>query len=57
MKKYPHTKIGMARRRRACEAQTSKHAPSKQFNPHNGEVHSARWLAEQRKIGKRRWRA
>ena len=55
MKKYP--KEDKAKRRYACETQHSKHAPSKQFNPHNGEVHSARWLAEQRKIGKRRWRA
>ena len=57
MKKYPHTKQGMARRRRACEAQYSKHSAAKQFNPHNGEVHSARWLTEQRKLGRRRNRA
>ena len=56
MKKYPNTKQGKARRRTACDAQTSKHAPSKQFNPHNGEPHTKKWLDDQRTIGLRRKR-
>lgn len=48
MKKYPRTKEGMAKRRSACDLQCSKHAARKQFNPHNGEPHTAKWLAERR---------
>lgn len=46
MSKYPRTRQGMARRRNNTA----------QFNPHNGEPHSAKWLAQQRAIGLRRWR-
>ena len=48
MKKYPRTKEGMAKRRDACDLQYSKHAAAKQFNPANGEPHTAKWLAERR---------
>ena len=45
MKKYPRTKQGMARRRYACDTQYSKHSVARQFNPHNGELHTASHLA------------
>ena len=54
--KYPHTRQGMARRRAACDVQCSKHAPSRQFNPHNGEPHTKKWLDRQRALGLRRSR-
>ena len=56
MSKYPHTKEGMAKRRATIAAGSSKHSAGKQFNPANGEPHSAKWLAEQRKLGLRRKR-
>ncbi len=54
MSKYPHTKQGMAKRRNNADIGTSKHRPGLQFNPANGEPHTAGWLASQRKLGKRR---
>lgn len=44
MSKYPRTRQGMVRRR----------DNTAQFNPHNGEPHSAKWLADQRRFGLRR---
>lgn len=57
MKKYPRTKEGMAKRRSACDVQYSKHAAAKQFNPANGEPHTAKWLAVARRVSKRRKQA
>ena len=54
MRKYPRTKRGMAKRRNNADIGGSKHRPGRQFNPNNGEPNSARWLAEQRKLGLRR---
>ena len=51
MSKYPRTKDGMAKRRNAANASLNK-----QFNPANGEPHTAKFLDEQRKIGFRRRR-
>lgn len=48
MSKYPRTKRGMAKRR------AEGHSTRSQFNPNNGEPHTAKWLAEQRKMGLRR---
>ena len=49
MSKYPRTKDGMAKRRNAAIVGSNK-----QFNPANGEPHTAKWLARQRKMGLRR---
>ena len=49
--KYPRTKAGMCKRRMAADA-----GHNKQFNPHNGEPHTKKWLDEQRRLGLRRWR-
>lgn len=54
MSKYPRTKRGMAKRRYNASAGYGKHRPGKQFNPANGEPHTAKWLARQRKMGLRR---
>jgi len=54
MSRYPRTKRGMAKRRNNADVGRSKHRPGLQFNPNNGEPNSARWLAEQRKLGLRR---
>ena len=54
MSRYPRTKRGMAKRRNSAVIGVSKHSPGRQFNPDNGEPNSARWLAEQRKMGLRR---
>lgn len=54
--KYPRTRQGMARRRNACDVQTSKHSAARQFNPHNGELHTKKWLDQQRAAGLRRKR-
>lgn len=56
MNKYAHTKQDMKNRRQACDGQRSKHAASKQFNPHNGEPHTKKWLDQQRAAGIRRKR-
>lgn len=56
MSKYPRTKDGLARRRNNAECGYSKHRPGLQFNPHNGEPHSAKWLEQERAAGSRRWR-
>ena len=56
MSKYPNTQKGKRMRRCAASAQCSKHAAGKQFNPANGEPHTAKFLDEQRKIGSRRRR-
>ena len=49
--KYPRTKVGMRKRRMAADV-----GMNKQFNPHNGEVHTKKWLEEQRRFGLRRKR-
>lgn len=54
MSRYPRTKDGMAKRRNNADIGRSKHRPGLQFNPNNGEPHTAKWLAEQRKMGRRR---
>lgn len=54
--KYPQTRQGKAKRRYAADVQGSKHSAGKQFNPHNGEPHTKKWLAEQRALGRRRKR-
>ena len=54
MSKYPRTKDGMAKRRNNAKYGISKHRPGLQFNPENGEPHTASWLAGQRKLGLRR---
>lgn len=51
MSKYPRTKDGMAKRRNAAIVGSNK-----QFNPANGEPHTAKFLARQRKMGLRRKR-
>ena len=48
--KYPRTRQGMARRK-ADGLKTRS-----QFNPHNGEPHTKRWLDAERKLGLRRMR-
>ncbi len=53
MKKYPHTKQGMAKRRNHAIASATRNP---QFNPSNGEVHTKKFLAEQRNAGLRRRR-
>ena len=54
--KFPRTKQGMARRRYSADVGISKHSCGRQFNPHNGEPHTAKWLEQQRKWGHRRRR-
>jgi len=44
----------MAKRRNSAVIGGSKHSPGRQFNPNNGEPHTAKWLAEERKMGFRR---
>jgi len=51
MQKYPRTKAGMRKRRMAADVRQNK-----QFNKHNGEVHTKKWLEEQRTFGFRRAR-
>lgn len=48
--KYPRTRQGMARRRAQGAHKGS------QFNPHNGEPHTKKWLDRQRALGLRRSR-
>lgn len=48
--KYPRTKHGMKMRRYNADV-----SPDSQFNPHNGEPHTAKfiaWRREQRKLFK-----
>lgn len=52
MKKYPHTKQGMAKRRNHAIALPR----NSQFNPSNGEVHTKKYLAASRNAGLRRKR-
>jgi hypothetical protein len=40
--KYPRTKAGMRKRRMSADV-----GQNKQFNRHNGEVHTQKWLEEQ----------
>lgn len=54
MKKYPD--CDRRKRMAACQAQSSKHAPSRQFNSANGEPHTKKWLGEMRAAGLRRAR-
>ena len=56
MQKYPRTKDGMAKRRNAVIASHSKHGAGRQFNPANGEPHTAKFLAKERAEGRRRKR-
>ena len=51
MQKYPRTKEGMARRRARANATFGR-----DFNPANGEEHTEKHLAEERKFGFRRTR-
>ena len=44
--KYPRTKVGMRKRRMAADV-----GMNKQFNPHNGEVHTKKWIDEHKKRG------
>jgi len=50
------TPDGMARRRSNADLGYGRHRPGLQFNPDNGEPHTAKWLAAMRKLGKRRAR-
>ena len=50
------TPDGMARRRSNADFGYGRHRPGLQFNPANGEPHTAKWLAAMRKLGMRRAR-